>query len=89
MNTSDNSREITLPSGRKATIEVGKGFHARKAMEMADGNTGLYLPSLMSQLIRIDGEYLVMEDFDELPLQDYMALQAEFADQNFTSPQGT
>jgi hypothetical protein len=43
----------------------------------------------MSQLVTIDGEGIVAEDLDEMDLQDYMMLQTEFSDQNFTLPQGT
>lgn len=82
-------REITLPSGKKAVIHKGKGKHAIQAMKICDGKTEQYLPALMSLLIDIDGQALVMEDFEEMDMQDYMALQGEFADQNFTSPQGT
>lgn len=83
------SREFKLPSGKKAVIHKGKGRNAMEAMRICDGKTERYLPALMAQLVEIDGSYLVMEDFEDMDLQDFMALQGEFADQNFTLPQGT
>lgn len=85
----DGSKSFTLPSGKTCTIYKGKGKHAIQAMKICDGKTENYLPALMSQLIEIDGNGVVMEDFDEMDMQDFMAIQGEFADQNFTSPQGT
>jgi hypothetical protein len=85
----NGGKTFTLPSGKVAVIKEGKGLHARNAIKMCDGDMSLYLSALMSQLITVDGKELVMEDLDEMPMQDYMKLQSEFADQNFTLPQGT
>jgi len=85
----NGEKQFTLPSGKVAVIKEGKGLHARNAIKMCDGDMSLYLSALMSQLITIDGNPIVMEDLDEMPMQDYMKLQSEFADQNFTLPQGT
>lgn len=85
----NGGKTFTLPSGKVAVIKEGKGIHARNAIKMCDGDMSLYLSALMSQLITIDGNDVVMEDLDEMPMQDYMKLQSEFADQNFTLPQGT
>lgn len=82
-------KTFNLPSGKVAVIKKGKGLHARRAMQHSDGDGSKYLGSLMSQLVLIDGAPIVPEDLDEMDLQDYMALQTEFADQNFTLPQGT
>jgi hypothetical protein len=89
VNATTGEKTFTLPSGKVAVIKKGKGLHARKAMQQADGDGSKYLGSLMAQLITIDGVGIVPEDLDDMDLQDYMALQAEFADQNFTLPQGT
>lgn len=72
---------IRLKSGGYARIFEGKGKHARIATRMCGGNTDLYLPALMAQLVefcsekegRPHGEWLriAMEDFDEMPLEDY------------------
>lgn len=85
----NGTKEFTLPSGKKVVIYPGKGKHAMEAIKMCDGKMDRYLPSLMSQLIEIDGQGVVMEDLEEMDLQDFMSLQGEFADQNFTLPQGT
>lgn len=83
------AKTFTLPSGKVVVMAKGKGIHGRKAIQQADGDGSLYLNCLMAQLVTIDGQGIVPEDIDELALPDYMSLQAEFADQNFTSPQGT
>lgn len=75
--------EITLSDGRKAIVADGKGKHARDATRMADGDQSKYMGCLMAQLITIDGNKIVPEDLDEMPLKDYMALNVIFADQNF------
>lgn len=83
-----DEKNFTLPSGRKCTILKGKGIHARNATMMMDGDSSKYMPLLMAQLVLIDDKGIVFEDLDEMDLQDYLAIQGEFADQNFTSPQG-
>lgn len=88
VSVNDGVKKFTLPSGKTCEILPGKGKHARKAILMADGDGSKYLSALMMQLVLIDGESVVMEDLDEMPLADYMKLQAEFGDQNFTSPPG-
>lgn len=85
----EGTKEFTLPSGKKAVIYPGKGKHATNAIKICGEDMSLYLPALMSQLVEIDGNRIVLEDLEEMPLQDFMMLQGEFADQNFTSPQGT
>ncbi len=83
------AKEFNLPSGKRVVIYPGKGRHAMEAIKMCDGKMDRYLPALMSQLVEVNGHAVVMEDLEEMDLQDFMALQAEFSDQNFTSPQGT
>jgi hypothetical protein len=83
------AKEFTLPSGKKVVIFKGKGKHATEAIKVMGGDSSKYLNALISQLVEIDGQKVVMEDLEELDLQDYMKIQAEFADQNFTLPQGT
>lgn len=85
----EGTKQFTLPSGKKAVIYPGKGKHATNAIKIVGDDMSRYLPALMSQLVEVDGYPVVLEDLEEMPLQDFMALQAEFADQNFTSPQGT
>lgn len=80
----DNSvKIIELPSGVKAEILQGKGKHAQKAMQMTGGDQSKYLGALMAQLILLDGKPVVMEDLEEMPLKDYMAISEAFSEQNF------
>lgn len=80
----DNSvKIIELPSGAKAEILQGKGKHAQKAMQMTGGDQSKYLGALMAQLILLDGKPVVMEDLEEMPLKDYMAISEAFSEQNF------
>lgn len=76
------SRELTLPSGAKATIRPGVGrdvYNAqRKAKEPAD-----ILYHLISDLAQIDGKRVVFEDLMEMPLDDVMELLSAFG--NFPS----
>lgn len=75
-------REITLPSGAKATIRAGVGrdvYNAqRKAKEPAD-----IMYHLISDLAQIDGKRVVFEDVMEMPLDDVMELLGAFG--NFPS----
>jgi len=77
------AKEVELSNGAMARIFAGKGKHARKAAQMAEGDQSKYLPALMQQLIEINGEKLTAEDFDEMPLKDYTRLSVEFQEQNF------
>lgn len=78
-------KELTLPSGAKAQIIEGKGKHARQATKLMSGDSSLYMPALMSQLVTIDGKKMVMEDFDEIPLVDYNAIAVELSETTFLS----
>lgn len=84
----DGSKEFKLPSGAVARVMPGKGKHAMEAIAICDGNTKKYMAALMMQLVTIDAKPQVLEDFEDMPLADYMKLQSEFSDQNFTSPAG-
>lgn len=73
----------TLSDGRVCTILPGKGRHAVEATRICNGDQSLWMPSLMAQLVKIDGNVMVQEDFLDLDLRDYMALTAELSG-NFT-----
>lgn len=78
------AKEITLPvSQKKVKIFEGKGKHAITATRMCGGKQEDYLPALMSQLVEIDGKLYVPEDFAELHIKDYNAIQSEIVDVNF------
>jgi hypothetical protein len=78
-------RVFDLPSGKKATILPGKGKHAIEAQKVSGENSEKYLPALMAQLVTIDGKGLVMEDFLEMELPDYMVVMTEVSNENFIS----
>lgn len=78
-------KEFELPSGRKAVIYKGTGKNARIATTYSNGDQGMLINSLMSQLCEIDGKQYVPEELEEeLDLQDYMILQGEFSLANFS-----
>lgn len=72
------SKTLTLPSGKIAMIENGKGrdlLQAQMKAKMVDE-----IPyALIAELVEIDGQKLVYEDILELDLEDVIALQAEFS----------
>lgn len=73
-------KEFILKDGRKVVILKGKGRDAREATKIAGTDTSMIVPALMSRLVRIDGQQILAEDFDELDLNDYMQIQKEFGD---------
>lgn len=81
------AKEITLSDGSKAVIYKGKGKHAQKAMRIAGDSISkdstIYLSTLMSMLIKIDGKELIPEEFGDLDMKDYNLLISEFTEVNF------
>ncbi len=75
--------KVTLSNGSVAEIIKGKGRHAKKAMMKSEGKGEEYLAILMAELVLVDGKKLVPEDFEEMDMKDYMAIQTAFADVNF------
>jgi hypothetical protein len=82
-------KKITLSDGRTAVIRKGKGRDAIKAQRISGTDSAKYFAALMAELVTVDGNKMVMEDFEELDLQDYMTIQVELAGANFTSPAAT
>jgi len=80
---------ITLSDGRVAEIRKGKGRDAMKAQRVSGTDISKFFPALMAELVTIGGQPMVMEDFEELDLQDFLTLQGELAGANFTSPAAT
>lgn len=81
--------QIKLSDGRTAEVRAGKGRDAMKAQRVSGADMSKFFPALMAELVTIDGQALVMEDFEELPLQDFLTLQGELAGANFTLPAAT
>ncbi len=79
----DTKKSVTLSDGRVATIIAGKGKHAKKAMMLSEGKGDEYLALLMAELVEVDGKKLVPEDFEAMPMKDYIAIQTAFAEINF------
>lgn len=77
------SNIITLPSGKTATIREAKGKDVRLAQRLSQDDTSLFLNAYMSLCVEIDGQPLVVEDFDELPAKDYTAIMTKFQEVNF------
>lgn len=72
------TKELTLPSGKIAILNQGKGRDLLEAQKKA--RTSDEIPyALIAELVEIDGEKLVYEDILELDLEDVIALQGEIS----------
>lgn len=73
-------------NGQKFTISVdhGKGWHAKEAARRANGDQHEVNPILMAMLVRIDGTYMAVEDWNDLPLNLFTEIFSKFQDVNFT-----
>ena len=83
------TKNITLPSGKIATVRPGRGYDLLQAQIKA--KTSEEIPyALIAELTEIDGQKLVYEDILELDLSDVIALQAELSGKfQSTVPQAT
>lgn len=66
-------KHINLPSGKKAKIEYGKGFHLLQAQRKAK-NTDEIPYALIAELAEFEGKKLPYEDILQFPLNDVSAL---------------
>lgn len=71
-------KEITLPSGKTATIKDGKGKDLLNAQRKAKSPEEIMF-ALMAELVEIDGQNYVYEDLLEMDLDDILALQTEIS----------
>lgn len=69
-------KELTLPSGKIAIIEKGKGKDLLQAQMKAKSSDEIPY-ALIAELTEIDGQKLVYEDILEMDLEDVLALQGE------------
>jgi len=69
---------LTLPSGKTATIKDGKGRDLLNAQRKAKSPEEIMF-ALMAELVDVDGQSYVYEDFLEMPLDDILALQTEIS----------
>ena len=80
------TKTLTLPSGKIATFEKGKGKDLLQAQIKA--KTSDEIPyALLAELCEIDGQKLVYEDILELDLEDVIALQSEISGKLQGTPQ--
>lgn len=68
------SKNLTLPSGKIATIKDGKGIDLLHAQMKAKSSEEIPY-ALIAELTEIDGQALVYEDILELDLSDVIELQ--------------
>jgi hypothetical protein len=82
------SRSVTLPSGKIATIRKGKGRDLMRAQRAVAGNPDptAVVFALIAELAQIDGAPIVYEDVAEMDLGDVLVLQAEVTGANFPEP---
>ena len=75
----DNERQITLPSGRIATIREGRGrdlITAQRVVGKATESSAL-LQALAAVLCKVDGKELLYEEVLDMPVADVLVLEAE------------
>lgn len=73
-------KTLILPSGKTATIKPFKGKHISIAQVQAGSDQSKYLFSIISQCIEIEGNFVAMEDLDEMDGADVLALMGEFGE---------
>ena len=71
-------KELTLQSGKTATIRDGKGKDLLQAQIKAKNSEEIPY-ALIAELCEIEGQNLVYEDILEMDLSDVIALQAEIS----------
>jgi hypothetical protein len=69
--------EVVLPDGRKAIIGYGKFEQLDKATRDAGKETHKIVRYLMPLLVAIDGKHLIMEDYENMPLDCYIPIQTK------------
>ena len=72
------TKNLTLPSGKTATIRDGKGKDLLQAQIKAKNSEEIPY-ALIAELCEIEGQNLVSEDILEMDLSDVIALQAEIS----------
>jgi len=66
-------KNITLPSGRKAKIDNGKGYHLLQSQRKAKATDEIPY-ALIAELTEIDGQKLPYEDILQMSLNDVSTL---------------
>lgn len=76
----EETSELVLPSGAKATFVKFKGKHVMAAQRLCGNSGDKLILAILSIITKIDGKSLVLEDFEEMNGKDVMKLMAEKAD---------
>ena len=76
------ARTIKLRSGKIVSVFAGKGRDMSEASRLIKGDTARLPAALMARLVTVDGNKMVMEDYEDLPMTDYMAIQEVMSDVN-------
>lgn len=71
-------KEITLSSGKTATIKDGKGKDLLNAQKKARTSDEI-LFALIAEITEIDGQTVIYEDLLEMALEDVLMLQSEIS----------
>ncbi len=61
---------VKLPSGPVATIFDGYGRHMFAAQRMTQGDNTGFIACLMTQLVRVEGKAVTLEELEDMPLSD-------------------
>lgn len=86
-NIDQNGRPVKLVlrnDGGIWIVKKGKGRDAEEALRIAGTNRDLYMSAMMSRTItNALGVFILPEDLGDLDLDEYLRLQAAFAEINF------
>lgn len=82
--STENAKEIKLPSGKVAVVGEFKGKHVREAQRIAGSKADMFMFALISLTTTIDGRPIVPEDLDELDGRDALELMGHFNEANFS-----
>lgn len=69
--------------GKAYEIYEGYADNATQAQRFANGDTSKYLPSMISQLVLFDREYILPDEIMKLKSKDYHELISKFNEVNF------
>jgi hypothetical protein len=86
--TAGATRELSLPSGKRAAIRKGFGRDLMRAQRVAglDAEPGAVVFALIAELAEVDGRRILFEDVLAMELEDVLLLQGEVIGPNFQSP---
>jgi len=78
------TREVQLPHSKlKAQIRRGKGRDLRVAQMRSSQDASLFVPTLISLLVTVNGQPVIPEFFDDMDIDDASLLQSEVLPKGF------